>query len=88
MVEECVGLNRIAQLQHIKSEHISQKAVRIIELFSPDDDQTDEEIVPSTIKVDEENRHRGNKGHKGGKRGTWELAIGQLVTMALGGGRK
>ena len=45
--------------------------MRIIGIFFPDEDQTDEEIAPKTDKPDKfkENRDRRNKGHKGGKRG-------------------
>ena len=72
MIEQYEGLDRIVQLQYRKSGHISPKSVQIIAIFYPDDDQTDEEIAPRTIKADEfkENGLGGNKGHKGGKKAT------------------
>ena len=70
IVEECGGLDRIHHLQYFKSEQIHQKCISIMEAFSPDDDQTEEEMAHITIMADEvkENRDGGKKGHKGGKK--------------------
>ena len=70
LFEKCRGLDRVAQLQHRQNVRISGKAIQILGIFCPDEDQTDE-ITPKTDNPDKytENRDRRNKGHKGGKRG-------------------
>ena len=59
----------IAQLQHLKSDHIFQKTVRNIELFSSNDDQKDEEIVRRPSR---QTKRTGNQGHKGGNKASRE----------------
>ena len=70
-VEQCRGLDRVAQLQHRQNEHISEKAAQIMGILCPNEDQTDEEFTPKTDKTDKytEIRDGRNNGHKGGKRG-------------------